>query len=313
MILPFLLKNPMDAHKKIVQEAALSRYTNPIYQKDTLPYYGPAKPFRAIVQGPGDHVDVKVTLGPLEERLPTVKNIRELTKQLNHLNERIEGPKYMTHDTKGRAVYFKDPKAYYDPSLADKLRMKNKLQRNINELRTELNSNNRPTLIIGKAKASVKIQNFMNHNKEETNEFIAKSYYYPVNKQKLAFKRVAELGQARTNLRKEENNNEHQSPINIYTRTPENIIIGSPNKYYDRTDTEVVEAESTGVKIDRKYYYEDAPKQNLNPAQTIRRIMASNNFLNNNIQETKINNSNLIGVKPNMMKTAKFRILPRKK
>lgn len=252
-------------------------------------------------------------MGPLEERLPTVKNIRELTKQLNHLNERIEGPKYMTHDTKGRAVYFKDPKAYYDPSLADKMRMKNKLQRNINELRSELNSNYRPTLIIGKAKASVKIQNFVNHNKEETNEFIAKSYYYPVNKQKLAFKRVAELGQARTNLRKEENNNEHQSPINIYTRTPENIIIGSPNKYYDRTDTEVVEAESTGVKIDRKYYYEDAPKQNLNPAQTIRRIMASNNFLNNNIQETKINNSNLIGVKPNMMKTAKFRILPRKK
>jgi len=250
-------------------------------------------------------------LGPLEERLPTVKNIRELTKQLNHLNERIEGPKYMTHDTKGRAVYFKDPKAYYDPSLADKMRMKNKLQRNINELRSELNSNYRPTLIIGKAKASVKIQNFVNHNKEETNEFIAKSYYYPVNKQKLALKRVAVLGQ-RSNFRKGESSNENQSPINIFTRTPENIRIGSTNKYYDRTDTQVVEAESTGVKLDTKYYYDDIPKQNLNPAQTLRRIVASTNFLNN-IQEAKVNNSsNQIGAKPSVLKTAKFRILTRK-
>jgi len=254
------IKDPPELNEKIVQQAAMNRYTKPIYLLDTVPYYGPSKPYRAIVKGPADHIEVKVQLGPLEERLPTAKNIRELTKQLNHLNERIEGPKYMAYDTKGREVYFKDPKAYFDPSLPDKIRLKRKLETNIHELRQELNSINKPTLIIGKSKAFVRIQNFVNTNKEETNEFIANSYYYPVKRDKLLPKRVAEFGSAELIARKD--NRDNHDPLNIYTKSPENIRIGSLNKYYDQTDNVVVEAESTGEKLDTKYYYQDIPKPN---------------------------------------------------
>jgi len=82
--------------------------------------------------------------------------------------------------------------------------------------------------------------------------------------------------------------------INIYTRKPERIKIGSTNKYYDEKST-VVEAENTGSKVDKNFYYEDK-KQVVNNKQTI----------NNNQNTIKAPNTQ-------GLKTAGFRILSLKK
>jgi len=164
----------------------------------------------------------------------------------------------MTHDSKGREVYFKDAKAYYDPTMLDKQALRAKLQKQIRELTIEMSSD-KPTLIVGTVKSSVSIQNFVNTNKEETNEFIAKSYHYDVDRSTLANRTAVNnqlrMGNLNTNEKKVENTNQNQ-PINLYTRKPENIRIGSTNKYYDNKST-VVEAESSGTKADKRFYYED--------------------------------------------------------
>ena len=189
----------------------------------------------------------------------------------------------MTHDTKGREVYFKDAKAYYDPTLMDKIAQKAKLIDQINNLTIELNDNSKPILIVGTKKASLKIQNFVNTNKEETNEFIGKSYYYPVDRKTLAieplfkphFKKVVQpkMALAFEPLFKplfekvvQPKIEKSKGPINIYTRKPENIMIGSVNKYYgENNKINIIEAESTGIKADKKFYYEDktATKANI--------------------------------------------------
>jgi len=165
----------------------------------------------------------------------------------------------MSHDDKGREVYFKDAKAYYDPTMLDKKAQRAKLQSQIKSLTAELNDNNKPLLIIGKMKSSVSVQNFVNTNKEETNEFIANSYYYPVDRRTLANRVNRQNG----------NNHVHVEPhhtdiqpeaINIYTRKPERIRIGSVSKYYDdNVKSGMVEAESTGVvQADKRFYYESS-------------------------------------------------------
>lgn len=180
-----------------------------------MPYYGPSKPFRAIVNGAGDHFSIPAKLAELEEREASAKNIAELKNQLSMLNKWIEGPKYMTEDTKGREVYFKDAGAYYDPTMPDKLAKKASLQALIASLEQEMKSQEVPALIIGKMKANVKVQNFVNTNKEETNEFIAKSYYYPVDRSTLANRQIVR-----------------------------------------------VEAESTGVQADKRFYMEEKKVNN---------------------------------------------------
>jgi len=243
------------------QISALNRYKNQIYPLDTVPYYGPSKPFRHIVNGGGnDHFAIPAKIGNLEERTASQKNIDELKKQLDKLNDWIEGPKYMSHDDKGREVYFKDAKAYYDPTMLDKRAQRAKLQAQIKSLTNEMNDSEKPTLIVGKMKSSLSVQNFVNTNKEETNEFIANSYYYPVDKSTLANRQ----NNQNTNLRTITNNNnlkkvEKNQAINMYTRKPEKIIIGSVDKYYDSVKGGLVEAESTGVtKADKRFYYEDS-------------------------------------------------------
>jgi len=275
----------------------LNRYTNQLYPLDKVPYYSPSKPYRAILNGGGDHFKTPAKLGDLDKTLPTQSNINELKKQLDKLNDYIEGPKYMTHDAQGREVYFKDPKAYYDPTLDDKRARKVQLQSQIRHLTNEINSN-KPTLIVGTKKSSVKIQNFVNTNSEETSEFIGKSYYYDVDRSTLSNSHRTVM-QNRSNLRTESNGSKKEQPkkneaINIYTRKPERIKIGSTNKYYDEKST-VVEAENTGSKVDKRFYYEDK-KQVVNNKQTI----------NNNQNTIKAPNTQ-------GLKTAGFRILSLKK
>jgi hypothetical protein len=267
------------------QGTALNRYTNQLYPLDTVPYYGPSQPFRPIVNGAGDHFSIPASIENLEERVASQKNIIELKKQLDRLNDWFEGPKYMTHDTKGREVYSKDAKAYYDPTALDKQTQRVKLQNQIREMTIEMNTE-RPTLIVGTKKVNVSIQNFVNTNKEETNEFIGKSYYYPVDRSTLANSTDSStVNRMDGNLKKEEKVNKNQA-INIYTRKPENIRIGSTNKYYDdNMKSGVVEAESTGVTADKAFYYED------------KKITTTTNEVQNKAPNTQ------------GMKTAGFRIL----
>jgi hypothetical protein len=213
------------------QSVALNRYTNQLYPLDKVPYYSPSKPYRAITNGGGEHFKTPAKLGDLDKTLPTQSNIRELKNQLDKLNDYIEGPKYMTHDSKGREVYFKDPKAYYDPTMDDKRQRKVQLQNQIRHLTNELNSN-KPTLIIGTKKSSVKIQNFFNTNSEETSEFIGKSYYYPVDRSTLSNNHRTVM-QNRSNLRTETNGSNKEQPkknktINIYTRKPKALKSDQP-------------------------------------------------------------------------------------
>ena len=204
----------------------------------------------------------------------------------------------MTHDTKGREVYFKDPKSYYDPTIYDKIAQKARLEAQIRELTLELNDPEKPTLIIGTKKSHVSIQNFINTNREETNEFIANSYYYPVPKSTLEY-RVSNatnpIVNRNNNLKKPEVN-KHEA-INLYTRKPESgVIIGSVNKYYGENNKSTrVEAESSGVvKADNRFYYED------------KKTESHKNIENNNKNEVQA-----AAKTPNTqgLKTAGFRIL----
>lgn len=239
----------------------------------------------------------------MDSTLPTQSNINELKKQLDRLNDYIEGPKYMTHDSKGREVYFKDPKAYYDPTVPDKLARKVHLQNQIRDLNNQLISD-KPTLIVGKKISSVKIQNFVNTNREETNQFIANSYYYPVDRSTLSNRNLNSartVMQNKSNLRTESNRSAKEQPnknqaINIYTRKPEKIKIGSTNKYYDEKTT-VVEAENSGTKLDKRFYYEDKKQ-----------------VITNKINNNNNNNQNTIKA-PNTqgLRTAGFRIISMKK
>lgn len=251
--------------KKIPNQAiALQRYTNQLYPLDKEAYYGPSNAFRPIVTGAADHFLVPSKLGEIEQRVATQKNIDELKKQLNKLNDWIEGPKYMTKDTQGREVYQHDAKAYYDPTLNDKLAQKASLQKQIRELTNELNDPEKPTLIIGKVKSSVQIQNRGNTNREETNEFIANSYYYPVDRRTLANRMTMGTSTVKPKVENKSEEQKHEA-INIYTKKPERALIGSVNKYYDNAKTQMVEAESSGVvKADNRFYYED--KKNVTPA-----------------------------------------------
>jgi hypothetical protein len=243
---------PQAAPKKTIpnQQVALNRYTNQIYQNDKVPYYSPTSPYRTYKTGGEGLVRTKIIMGNLEERNASQANIDELKKQYAKL-EQNDAPKYLTHDAKGREAYFKDSAAYYDPTRMDKEIRKKTLRSNIINLTKELNSAaNAVPLVVGVKKMTIHSQNFINNNREETNEFIAKSYHYDVDRSTLVNRKPE---QTIVNLKPAAVQNKDNT-INIYTRKPERILMGSTNKYYDDKKSVTVEAESTGVKADARFY-----------------------------------------------------------
>ena len=89
----------------------------------------------------------------------------------------VSGPKYLYDQ--GSKVYELDPGAYYDPTLEDKQKRIKYLQSRIEILNEQMKLNFKvPEFTRGNVK--IGIQNFTNKNKEETNGFIGRSYYYPV-------------------------------------------------------------------------------------------------------------------------------------
>jgi len=89
----------------------------------------------------------------------------------------VEGPKFLYDQTS--KVYAMDAGAYYDPTLEDKNARMKYLQERIDALTEQMKLNFKP-LKIETRPVTIAVQNFQNKNKEETNGFIARSYYYPV-------------------------------------------------------------------------------------------------------------------------------------
>jgi len=192
-----------------------SRYTSNIYPLDQKPYYGP-NDFKEFSNVADDRVQVKVEMGNLTERVPTRKNIQTLTNQLTAIKNQYEGPKFLSQETRGKEVYYKDIKPYYDPSAQSKKEKIVSLTNTIKTLSKKLNDNSaRPQF--GKVSITNHVQNFVNKNKENTNKFIADSYYYDVDPSTIQGNRKPDI----------------------------QIRIGSTDKYYDRTPEQtLVEADS---------------------------------------------------------------------
>lgn len=175
---PYVNPTSPTASMPTISPAAKSRYGNSnVYQYDQKPYYGPSEPYRVIVNAPKDQVAVPIEFGDLTKTHADEKNLSRLQRELST----IDAPeKYSSLVNSG--VYSADSKAYYDPTLPEKEAKKAELKTSIENMKEDLLHPNIPNFQFEKVKASPKIQNYVNSNKEETNEFIANSYYYPVKK-----------------------------------------------------------------------------------------------------------------------------------
>ena len=194
----------------------MQRYTSNIYPLDQKPYYGP-NDYRVYTNVPDDRVKVKVNLGDLTEKVASEKNIYKLKQQLDAIQNQYNGPKYLSKDSGEKEVYIKDQRPYYDPTLISRIKKIQHLNNTIADLEAQYNDNSaQPQLNL--IKVETHVQNFVNKNKENTNQFIAGSYHYDVN---------------RSTLQKE----------TVYSK---GFRVGSPDKYYDRTEQTLVEAEEKG-------------------------------------------------------------------
>jgi len=165
--------------------APLNRYTNNVYRNDQKPYYGPPEDFR-VFNIPDVNISrvsiaflikTPIKLADLSDSVPSNKNIQELQKELNQLKNYVSGPKFLYDQTS--KVYPIDAGAYYDPTLPDKQKRMKYLQERIDTLTKQMKSNFKPVVAEVRS-VKLGVQNFTNKNKEETNGFIARSYYYPV-------------------------------------------------------------------------------------------------------------------------------------
>ncbi len=118
-------------------------------------------------------------MADLTDSIPSNKKIQELQKELDHLKNYVSGPKFLYDQTS--KVYAADAGAYYDPTLSDKKTRILYLEDRIAYLNGQMQKKNKP--VVAEVKSiKIGVQNFTNKNKEETNAFIGRSYYYPVRK-----------------------------------------------------------------------------------------------------------------------------------
>jgi len=116
-------------------------------------------------------------MADLTDSIASNSRIQELQKELKQLKTYVSGPKYL-YDQSSK-VYALDPGAYYDPTLEDKGKRIKYLEGKIAELTEQMRLNIKmPEFEIKDVEKIV--QNYTNKNKEETNGFISRSYYYPV-------------------------------------------------------------------------------------------------------------------------------------
>ena len=116
-------------------------------------------------------------MADLTDSVPSNRKIQELQKELDNLKNYVSGPKFLYDQTS--KVYSQDAGAYYDPTLPDKEKRMKYLQERIEILNEQMKLNFKPIVLESKP-VSIKVQNFTNKNREETNGFIGRSYYYQV-------------------------------------------------------------------------------------------------------------------------------------
>jgi hypothetical protein len=163
------------------------RRENPkVYEKDTNPYYGRERPkaFRSDLLN--DSVSVDVDLADLSYTFPSAKNLRKLESEL----QRLEYENKLQLSNNGGTN--RDNGSYYDPTIQERQSRILILKERIAKMDYELSHNNKPEVVWEKENSNPQIQNPRNFDREITNKFVADSYFYPVDKQKLANGKIDE-------------------------------------------------------------------------------------------------------------------------
>jgi len=159
---------------KIFTEANNRYGKNNIYQKDQQPYYGTGEPFKVISNAPTDRIPVAIEMKDLTQTFPDQNNIRILENALNQINA-----KESLNSISMTGKYMKDAKPYYDPTTEEKAMKSAAIIESINRMKAEMTYDG-PVFTEENFPVKTKVQNYANFNKEDTNEFIANSYHYPV-------------------------------------------------------------------------------------------------------------------------------------
>merc|ERR1719362_112973 len=101
------------------------------------------------------------------------KNIKILEKELEKVTK-----KESLNSISLSGKYIPDAAPYYDPSAAEKSTKAADISQKIADMIYELTKEKGPVFTEENFKVKTKIQNYANLNREATNEFIKKSYYY---------------------------------------------------------------------------------------------------------------------------------------
>ncbi len=159
---------------------AYSRYQNKvIYQKDQKPYYGNDRDFKVISNAPTDKLSIPIELKDVTNTFPNEKNIRALEQKLSQINT-----KESLNSISLSGKYMKDPTAYYDPTLVDKAAKTATIVETLQEMKKGLTYEG-PVFTEENFPVKTKVQNIANASKETSNNLIADSYYYDVNRNRI--------------------------------------------------------------------------------------------------------------------------------
>jgi len=164
---------------KIYPEANNRYLGKSIYSLDQKPYYGTGRDYKVLSNAPVGMKSVPIELNELKNTFADPKNIKILENDLQKITA-----KESLNSIALSGKYFKDPAPYYDPSAEEKARKVADISQKISNMRYELSQDQKgPVFTEENFKVKTKIQNYANLNREATNEFIKKSYYYePISK-----------------------------------------------------------------------------------------------------------------------------------
>jgi len=155
-----------------------------VYENDSDAYYGREGPKIFRNNLPKDSVTVDIDLADLSYTFPSTKNLRKLEGEL----QRLENENKLQLSNHGGAN--RDNDSYYDPTIQERQRKINILKDRIAQMDYDLSHNNKPNLDFGKETSTTQIQNPRNFDRELTNKYVADSYFYPVDKNKLALGKI---------------------------------------------------------------------------------------------------------------------------
>jgi hypothetical protein len=150
------------------------------YPNDPIPYYGAdyIKKFQSNLAR--DNLVVPVDLRDVSKTFPSPKNVRLLEAKLKSLI----GCNQPNCDSPG--VYDYDKRAYYDPTQLDTQNNIEYIKHTIDEMNASMRQSYQPDLMFVKDSLRPRIQNQKNSEREASNKFVADSYFYPVDRNKLA-------------------------------------------------------------------------------------------------------------------------------